>query len=70
MAEKKYRCLYCEKEYNSIKDRDKCIDLHDLIYVPMPKGDLNRILNFLMSKNEEYLSESLVKNLFRWVRHE
>jgi hypothetical protein len=69
MAENKYVCIYCGKAYPDPVKKDNCLASHDLIYVPMPRGDLNRLLNFIMSKNEEYLTESLVKNLFKYVHH-
>lgn len=64
----KYVCMYCGKEYTNYQSRDKCLDSHDLIYVPIPKGDLNRLLNYIISGNTAYLTEEMVEHLFKYVR--
>lgn len=67
-APAKYKCLYCQKQYTTVRARDQCLESHDIVYVPISRSDLNRLLNFIMSRNEKYLTESLTSTLFRYVR--
>jgi hypothetical protein len=56
-------CGYCGKAYTDQVKADNCRDSHELIYIPLTKTDLNRLLQFLYTKNEELLTESLVNTL-------
>jgi len=58
-----YLCGYCGKAYTSATKADECRDQHELIYIPLTKTDLSRLLQFLYTKNEELLTESLVNTL-------
>ena len=56
-------CGYCGKPYTDPVKADNCRDSHELIYIPLTKTDLNRLLQFLYTKNDELLTESLVNTL-------
>ena len=58
-----YLCGYCGKVYVSATKADECRDQHELIYIPLTKTDLNRLLQFLYTKDESLLTESLVDTL-------
>lgn len=62
----KWLCGYCGKPYPSQVKADECRDSHELIYVPLTTTDLNRLLMFLQTKNDDYLTETLLKTLQRY----
>lgn len=59
-------CSICLKEYKTIEAAFACKIGHELIYVPLTKEDLGRLIQFLYTKNEEILTESLVKTLQKY----
>lgn len=61
-------CSYCQKTYTNATEADACRETHELIYVPLTKTDLNRLLNFIWSKNEKYLTKSLMDTLSKYLR--
>ena len=63
----KWVCGYCGKPYVDAAKADSCRDSHSLIYVPLTATDLNRLLLFIQTKNEEYLTESLMNTLQRYL---
>lgn len=62
-----YACGHCGKQFPSPSEADAHRDSHELIYVPFTKTDLNRLLNFITSKNEEYLTKSLMDTLQKYI---
>ena len=63
----KYYCSVCESEHASPAQADVCRESHDMVYVPLKRTDLNRLINFIHSKNDDYLTESLVKTLRKYL---
>jgi hypothetical protein len=64
----KYLCGYCLKPYAQQMDAEGCKDSHELLYVALSKADLNRLINFIYTKDEQLLTESLIKNLKKYMR--
>lgn len=62
-----YECSYCHKEYSHPQKADACRENHDLVYVPISKGDLNRLVQFLYLKDDDLLTNSLVDTLRNYV---
>jgi hypothetical protein len=62
----KYACGYCRKEYADAVDAENCKDSHDLIYVPFTKEDLNRLLLFIYTNNEDYLTHTMLNTLNKY----
>lgn len=60
-----YRCAICKKKFknkNDLKAKQlarECEKNHDIVMVPMLKSDIQRLLAFLVSKNEELLTRTL-----------
>jgi len=63
-----YKCYYCGKKFKTIVERNKHVEEHDIIYVPMARSDLNRLLNFLMTGSKGLLSENFMKRLFSYAK--
>lgn len=63
-----YLCGYCGKPYNDAAKADLCRDRHELIYVPLTQEDLNNLIHFVHTKEDQFLTASLVSTLQRYVR--
>lgn len=67
-------CDICGEEYtNKVRSiaeskAQDCEESHDIIYVPLSPSDLQRLLSFIVSKQDEYLTESLVHTLEKYRR--
>ena len=61
-------CGYCGKVYTDATKADVCRDSHELIYVPFSTADLNSLLHFVYSKDEQFLTESLMKTLSIYLK--
>lgn len=63
-----YKCAICGELY----DRDtlalSCEQSHDIIYVPMTRMDLYKLLQFIMTRDMTLLSPSLMKTLNQYKR--
>jgi len=68
MKKGKYLCGYCLKPYAKQFEAEGCKDSHELVYVPLSKADLNRLINFIYSKNDDYLNENLINVLKRYIK--
>jgi len=64
----KYKCSYCNKEYDNPTQADTCRINHDLVYVPLSKEDINRLAQFIITKEEKLLTESMVKSILKHRR--
>lgn len=62
-AEGKWICSYCRKEYSTPALADTCRDEHDIIYVPLGREDLNRLINFLFIQDPKLMRETIVRAL-------
>ena len=66
----KNRCFYCGKYFKEEKKARECENKHDVVYVPMLREDLNRLVNFIATGDRNLLTERLSKVLFKYVRAE
>ena len=63
-----YACGYCGKVFPNPIGADDCKTKHELIYVPITKSDLNRLINFIYLKDESLLTQSLIDTLSKYLR--
>lgn len=67
-----FKCDICDKEYSSRSSEEakrlaeKCEKSHDIVYIPLLKEDVRRLWMFLVSKNEDVLTKSLVDTLAKY----
>ena len=60
----KYKCFYCNKLYIDPTKADQCRDEnHDLVYVPISRSDLELLINFIYTKDDSLLTESMIRSL-------
>jgi hypothetical protein len=68
-VENGWKCSVCGKLYEYGKDKwpqhaaKECEKNHDLVYVAFFPGDLRNLVQFLYTKDDTLLTESLVKTL-------
>ena len=63
----KYKCSWCNKVYPDPSKADACREKHDIVYVPMLKSDVNRLLQFMITKDEELLTKTMHQSLTRFL---
>lgn len=68
MSKDKNICFYCRKWYANPDKARECENEHDVIFVPILKEDLNRLLNFIATGDRTLLTERLSRTLFRYTR--
>ena len=64
----RWACSYCGREHPDPASADSCRESHEVIYVAFSKTDLNRLLNFLYTKDESLLTQSLIKTVTKYLR--
>jgi|WetSurMetagenome_2_1015567.scaffolds.fasta_scaffold58039_2 hypothetical protein len=65
----KFFCSSCGKYFKSEEEVQNHKDqVHDVIYLPIQKVDLDRLYQFLYSGNRELLTRSLVEVIERYHR--
>lgn len=63
-----YACGYCGKEFTDPIDCENHKETHNLIYLPLSQEDLHRLLQFIYSKEDGLITETLLSNLQKYVR--
>ena len=63
----RYKCNWCNKIYPDPSKADTCREQHDIVYVPMLRSDVNRLLQFINTKDDELITETLYKSLTRFL---
>lgn len=61
-------CSYCGTEYDTPIKAEKCLKKHELIYVPLSRGDLNRLINFIYIKDDELLTKTMMDTLTTYLK--
>ena len=56
-----YRCIYCNKAFDNSAKADGCRVAHKLVFLGLSKSDLNNLLNYIYTGEEELLTESLIR---------
>lgn len=64
----KWACSFCGKEYNELHEAETCREKHELIYFPLTKKEINAILQFIYTRDEELIKDDLVKRIQKYVR--
>lgn len=61
-----YYCSVCGESYNRELYALSCEKGHDIVYVPIKREDLFRLIQFIYVKDDSLLTESLVKTLQKY----
>jgi hypothetical protein len=63
----RYKCSWCNKIYPDPSKADTCRGNHDIVYVPMLRSDVNRLLQFISTKDDKLLTKTLHQSLTRFL---
>lgn len=64
----KYICTICHSEYSYESQADSCRDSHDIVYIPMTKTELNRLLHAIAFGDLSIIPDSLNATLKKYQR--
>lgn len=64
----KYKCIICGKGWRHPTMADTCRDTHDVIFIPLMRSDLNRLLQYIVTHEERLLTPTLMKTLRHYMR--
>ena len=63
-----YECGYCKKFFSDPVECDSHKETHKLIYLALSQEDLNRLIQFIYSKDDRVLGDSIVNRLQSYLR--
>lgn len=63
----RYKCSWCNKVYPDPTKADTCRDKHDIVYVPMLRSDVNRLMMFIHTKDEELITSTILISLTKFL---
>jgi hypothetical protein len=63
----RYKCSWCNKIYPDPTKADTCREKHDIVYVPMLRSDVNRLLQFMTTKDEKLITTTMYQSLQRFL---
>jgi len=63
-----YKCNICGTMYEKRDEAVKCEQDHDIIYVKFKREDLFKLVQFIMTKDDVFLTKSLVSTLMKYKR--
>lgn len=66
-----YACGYCKKIYTGetgASDATKCKESHNLIYLQLSKEDLQRLVMFIYSKEDDVLGDDIIDRLQSYLK--
>jgi hypothetical protein len=62
-----WECKYCHKIYKLELIALGCENSHGIVYVPIRKEDLQRLIQFIYTKDERLLTETLMETLMAYT---
>ena len=66
IPQNKNTCLYCGKTFADPLKARECENSHDIVFVPLIREDLNRLVNYIATGDRKLLTERLSRTLFRY----
>lgn len=58
-----YECKFCGRQYYDLREARDCEAGHDIVYVPIERADLKRLLLFLVTGEKGLLREQFLQML-------
>lgn len=69
LGEAQYKCKYCGKIYYNELLATTCEQAHDIVYVPLTREDIQRLMQFMVTGEPGLLTKSLVNTLRKYSRN-
>ena len=63
------KCKYCSKVFEKQEQANECYINHDILFVPISRSDLNRLINFMYIGETKLLTKTLSDTLMKSRRH-
>ena len=63
--EGKYQCFYCLKEYNRPEEADSCREEHDIVYLPLSRSDVSKLLNYMFIPDPKILDGTRIAEILQ-----
>lgn len=63
-----FACSVCGKIYSSPAHADSCRDSHEMLYIPISKTELNRLINAIYSGDSSIIPFPLLERLKKYAR--
>lgn len=63
-----FACSVCGTSYPSPAHADGCRDSHQLLYIPMSKSELNRLIHAIISDDMNLVPPHLLSTLQKYAR--
>jgi hypothetical protein len=68
LSETKYVCEICLRIYPTVDQAKLCQQGHDIIYLPIQREDLKRLIAFIHLGEGKLLTQSLISTLERYAQ--
>jgi hypothetical protein len=68
MLDGTWACSICGKRYSNSPRADSCRESHDMLYIPMSKTELNRLIYALMNEDFDMVPPNLWKTLQKYSK--
>lgn len=65
---KTFYCSICGKPYYNSAHADACRNAHDMLYIPISKTDLNRLLHLVLMSDMNLISDEFVQTLQKYQK--
>ena len=59
-------CNHCKTSYSTMEKATECENSHDVVYVPIQRSDLKRLLSFITTGNPGYITPTLIQTLLKY----
>lgn len=64
----RWLCTYCGKDWAREIYAVSCEQSHEIIYIPLTRSDLFKLLEFIYTGDPDLLTKSLVETLMKYRR--
>lgn len=63
-----FACLICGERYSTSAKADTCKISHEMLYIPMTKTEVNRLLNAIILGDLSLIQENTIETLRKYAR--
>jgi hypothetical protein len=68
MSDGTFACPICGIKHAKEIDAETCKNSHEMLYIPITKTELNRLINGILLENFKLIPESLIDTLMKYQR--
>lgn len=64
----RWACSICGEIYGQSSRADNCRDSHNMLYIPISKDELNRLINAIVLEQFDMIPPSVLRTLQKYAR--